>query len=219
MTCGIRGTGTHDRSLLATLHQLFGPHEFLTQFSTRVKAREMLLTEALRHEKRHRQRVAQGQGRRRTCRRHQIHWARFFRNAAIEGDIGGLGERGTAVARDGDQACAQSLDRLEEPQQFVGLPAVRERNDHVLRLQDAEISVNRLSGMKEERRRAGARKRRGDLAADDARLAHAGHDHATFALHQQTDRVFEGRAKPIDQRQDSRGFRLKHLARERQIDR
>ena len=37
------------------------------------------------------------------------------------------------------------------------------------------------AGMQEERRRAGARQRRGDLPADDARLAHAGQDDAAAA--------------------------------------
>ncbi len=49
--------------------------------------------------------------------------------------------------------------------------------------------MDRLGRVQEERRRAGARERRGDLAADDAGLAHAGDDDAAAALAQQLDRA------------------------------
>ena len=49
---------------------------------------------------------------------------------------------------------------------------------HVVARDHADVAVARLGRMQEERRRAGARERGGDLVADVAGLAHAGHDDA-----------------------------------------
>ena len=51
----------------------------------------------------------------------------------------------------------EPADRLEQAQDFVGLAAVRQRDDDVVGLDDAEVAVDRLGRVQEERRRAGAR--------------------------------------------------------------
>src|SRR5712691_9411858 len=72
--------------------------------------------------------------------------------------------------------------------------------------------------MEEERGCAGARERRGDLAADDARLAHAGDDHAPAAVEEDAHRLLEAIVEPIDKCQDRGRLGLQDLARERDVD-
>ena len=100
---------------------------------------------------------------------------------------------------------------------LVGLAAVRQRNDHVVGLDHAEIAVNRFGRVEEEGRRAGAGERGGDLPADDARLAHAGDDDAAAAVEQQPDGALEAVVEPIDEREDRGRLGLQDLARERDV--
>ena len=147
----------------------------------------------------------------------QVERARLFGDAAVERDVRRLAERRPAVAGDGDEARAQPLDRLEQAQQLLRLAAVRQRDDHVFRLDDAEVAVRGFGRVEEEGGRAGARQRRRNLAADDPRLAHAGDDHAAAALEQQPHRLLEALVEALDEREDRGRFRLQHLARERDV--
>ena len=89
---GDRCVRLHDGRVVTAVHQLFDAHQPLSELSAGMQARKALLAEALGDEQRHRQRVSERQGRRRAGRRHQVHWARFFRDAAIERDVGCLAE-------------------------------------------------------------------------------------------------------------------------------
>jgi hypothetical protein len=71
--------------------------------------------------------------------------------------------------------------------------------------------------VQEERRRAGARERGRELAADDARLAHAGDDDSSAALAQHAHRALEPLVEPIDEGENGRRFGLQHAARQREI--
>ena len=70
----------------------------------------------------------------------------------------------------------------------------------------AEVAVQGLGGMQEERRRARAREGRGDLPADQARLAHAGHDDTAPTAGQQRHGLLEACVEPLDEPVD--GSRL-----------
>ena len=129
-----------------------------------MNVREVFLPESLGDEQRHRQRVAERERRGRACGRHEVHRARFLGDVAIERDVRRLAERRRAVAGYRDHPCAEALDRFEQPQQLLRLAAVRQRDDDIVALQHAEIAVDRFGRMKKERRRAGARQRRGNLA-------------------------------------------------------
>ena len=118
------------------------------------------------------------------------------------------------VAGERDQPRADAADRLEQPDQLLGLAAVRQREHDVVVADRAEVAVDRLGRVEEEGRRAGARQRRGDLAADDARLAHAGDDDAAAALEQQLDGALEVVVEAIDQAEDRRRLGAQHLAGE-----
>jgi hypothetical protein len=164
-----------------------------------------------------RERVADRERGRRARGRDEVHRTRFLGDAAVEGDVGRLRERRLRSAGDRDQLRAEAPDRLEEPQQLVGLAAVRQRDDDIVALNDAEVAVDRFGRMQKEGRRAGARQRRGDLAADDAGLAHAREDDASPAVAEQFDRAREPAVEPLDEREDRVRFGLEHFLREREI--
>ena len=84
-------------------------------------------------EQRHRQRVAERQRRRRARGRHQVHRARFLGDAAVERDVGRLRRASTpATPVIAISLRAEAPDRLEQPQQLVGLAAVRQRDHDVV---------------------------------------------------------------------------------------
>ena len=61
-------------------------------------------------------------------------------------------------------------------------PGIRQQQHDVVARDHAEVAVARLGGVHEERRRAGRRQRRGELARDVAGFADAGHDDAAAAV-------------------------------------
>src|SRR5688572_23738880 len=64
---------------------------------------------------------------------------------------------------------------------------------------------------------ARARQRCGNLAADDAGLAHARDDDAPAAFEQELDRLLELLVETVDQREDGVRLRLQDLAGDREI--
>jgi hypothetical protein len=100
--------------------------------------------------------------------------------AILNHDVCGLRERRMAVAGDGNEARTQTLDRIDDADDF-GLTAVRDGHNDIVALNDTEIAVNSLSRMKKVCRCSCAGKRRGNLLADDAGLPDTGHDDATAA--------------------------------------
>ena len=74
--------------------------------------------------------------------------------------------------------------------------------------------MERFGRVQEEGRRAGARERGGDLPADEARLAHARHDHATAARCQQRHRLLETPVEAGDESLDGGGLGAEHSCRE-----
>ena len=109
---------------------------------------------------------------------------------------------------------AEASDRFQQPQQLLGLAAVRERDHDVVVANRTEIAVGRLGRMEEPGRRAGARQSRGDLSADDAGLAHAGDDDAAAALEQELDCALEMPVDAIDEPEDGGRFGAEYLAGE-----
>ena len=72
--------------------------------------------------------------------------------------------------------------------------------------------MNSLGRMKKMGRGAGARQRRGDLAADDPGFSHSGRDHTSPTGEEQADRGVEPFIETIDKGENCRGLRLEHLA-------
>jgi hypothetical protein len=88
---------------------------------------------------------------------------------------------------------------------------VRQREDDIVFLERAEIAVSGFSGMDEERGGPGTGERRGNLACDDAGLAHSSDDHAAAAGDDQLHRLREALVETRDQATDRGGFGLEHL--------
>src|SRR5690606_8363878 len=177
-----------------------------------VQARELFLFEALVVEQGHCERVAHGEGG--GCARgwHEVHGARLFGDAAVDEDIGGACERRVAAAGQRDELCADASNGLEQPDELFGLAAVRQGNDDIVLTHQAQVAVQRFGRVQEERRRAGARQCRGDLAADDARLAHAGDDDASAAGEQQFDGAVEAFVQTFGQCLNGLGLGREHAA-------
>src|SRR5436190_8883175 len=89
---------------------------------------------------------------------------------------------------------------LDQREQLVGFPALGDEDRDVVRADDPEVPVNAVGWMQKRGGRAGGRERRGDLAADESRLANAGHDDAALCITHQLDRAGETVAERIHRR-------------------
>ena len=114
-------------------------------------------------------------------------------------------------------ARALALDVRRQRAELVGLAGVRQHQHDVVARDHAEVAVLRLGGMHEERRRAGRRERRGDLARDVPGLADAGDDDAAAAARASARR--RRRTAPPSRCDSARiacGLDGEHVARQRQ---
>ena len=145
---------------------------------------------------------------------HEVQRAGFLGDLAVERDVRRLRQRRGGVARDRDDPRADAPDRFEKPEHLLRLAAVRDGEQHVARLNDAEIAVGRFGRVEEERRRAGAGQRRGHLAADDAGFAHARDDDPPLAFVEDPHRPVECLVEPVDERGDRRRLGLQHAPRQ-----
>ena len=105
--------------------------------------------------------------------------------------------------------CANSASSSSDSPLFEMRIATSSRPD------DAEVAVHAVHGMEKARRRAGGGERRGDLAADQPRLAHARNDHAARRLGDQPHGAGELVAEPRLDRATSasRSSRMTRLPR------
>ena len=203
----------HRGDRLVAVHNLFDREEqALAQRAAGMIAGEILGLDALVFEQRHRQRVAQRQGRRRAGGGREVQRAGLFLHADIEHHVAVLGQHRLDVAGQADHRHAEPLDRGENLQDLFGLAAVGEGDDEVAARHHAEVAVDPLGGMQEDRRHADARERGGDLAADDPRFPHAGYDHAALAPIEQRYRLLESLIQTVDEREDRVRLDLQHLA-------
>ena len=95
--------------------------------------------------------------------------------------VGVLGEAGVRIARDGDERRALALERGDDGEKLVGFAGVRDGEHDVVGRDHAEVAVGGFSGMHEVGGGARGGKGGGELAADVAGLAHAGHDQTALA--------------------------------------
>ena len=116
--------------------------------------------------------------------------------------VGGARERAVGNRGHGDQADAEAARIVGQVLEFDGLAGPRQRHDHIIGRDHAEIAVARLARMHEEGGRAGRREGRRDLSADMAGFAHAGHDHAAARAAHQLDRRSERLAQSVADRRD-----------------
>ena len=132
MTSGIGVDAATIGAASPRVHRLLDPHQPPAELAARMQGREVLLAEALAHQQRHRERVAERQRRGGARGRHQVHRTRFLGDAAVERDVGRLRQR-----RRGSPVIAISrapMRRIDSSSrmQLLGLAAVRQRQHHVV---------------------------------------------------------------------------------------
>ena len=148
----------------------------------------------------HRERGGGARGRR------EVERAGLAFDAAVEHAVGVLGQRRAEVAGHRDHAGSYLLDDREQASDLFGLAAVRDDYDDVVAGHHAEISVDGLGGMHDERRRAGAGERGRNLPPDYSGLAHAGDYDPPFAAEDHIDGALEAFAYPVAQLENGFGL-------------
>ena len=180
-----------ERQGVAPVHQLLDACEPPPESAARMQQREVLGREAALLEERKRERVAERHGSRRAGGGREPEGAGLDRDAHVECHVGLTRERGVGVARDRHQRDAEAASDGKQPQHLLALPAVRDREEDVAPDERADVAMAAFAGVQEEGRRAGGGERRGDLAADDARLADARDDDLAAAGEEQVERARE----------------------------
>ena len=189
--------GRHDGQVVVAHHVAHGHQQAASQAAARVQAREVDAREvALLHE-RHGQRVAHGDLRRGRARGREVEDAGLLPDAHVEVHVRVAGQRRVGLARHRDQAVAVGVDEGYDLQDLVGLARVGEGQHHVLLRDHAQVAVEGLARVEEEARRAGRGERCGDLAAHQARLAHARDDALARAGEDRLHGLGEGVAQPL----------------------
>src|SRR2546426_778005 len=158
---------------------------------------EVLGREAALLEQGEGERVADRHGRRRAGGGREPERARLDGDAHVERHVGLVRERRIGVARDRHQGNAEAAGDREQPQHLLALAAVRDGEEDVAPDERADVAVAALAGVQEEGGCAGGGERRGDLAADDARLADAGDDDLAAAGEEQIERAREACVEPV----------------------
>ena len=96
-----------------------------------------------------------------------------------------------------DDRDAKALGIGDEVRELRRLAGPGQRQDDVVRVDHAEVAVARLAGMDVVGGRAGRGEGGGDLAADMARLAHAGDDDPALRGCDELDGGDEALAEPV----------------------
>ena len=150
-----------------------------------MRAGEVFRVETALAHQRHRQSIAHHQRVDRAGGRRQPHRAGFALDADIQHAGRGQRQRRLFAAGDGDHRNAVLRQQRQDQIQLFGAAGVGDEHHHVVGADHAEIAVQRLGRVHEERRRAGAGQRRGDLLADMAGFADAGNHRFATAVEQQ----------------------------------
>ena len=153
------------------------------QRTARMRHREVFGGETTGVEQGDRQRIPHRQRGRGRRGGREVHRASLLVDRHVQMDVGHLRHRRVRLARHRDQRRAHALDQRQDRHDLGGFARIADRQYHVLARDHAQVAMAGFTGVDEERRRAGGRQRRGDLAADVARLAHAGNDDAPSAGH------------------------------------
>ena len=141
------GGGQHPRRRIARMHQRFDATKFFAQASTGMQRREVFFLEAAAFQQRNCERVAHGHRRGRGGGRCEIERASFFFHRDIQNDVARAGERRARIRGEGDQLDAETLHRFDQFDQFLGFSARRNRHQHIVSGQHAQIAVQRFGSV------------------------------------------------------------------------
>ena len=121
----------------------------------------------------------------------------FARLRQRQHHVGRLTERAVGRCRDGDQADAEAARIVDQVLELGGLSRPRQRHDHVVGRDHAEIAMACFARVDEKGGGAGGSESGRDLARDVAGLAHPGHDQATVRARDQFHRRDESVTEPV----------------------
>src|SRR5581483_8028098 len=148
--------------------------------------------------------------RRRAGGRREAERARLLRHADVERDVGGARERRIRGTRERDQRDREAARDGEQAEDLLALAAVRDGDQHVAADERPDVAVVAFGGVEEEGRGPRRREGRGDLPADDPRLADAGHDDLAAGREQQVEGFHEAVAEPVPEGVDRARLDVEH---------
>ena len=150
---------------------------------------EILFLKSPALEQNHRQRIAEDQHRRGARGGGEVQWTRLLRHGDIQHDLRRLREGGVFIPRDGDDRQAEADDGWQHGQQLLRLPAVAEREHNIPVGNNAEVAVESIQGIQNDRRAPCAGERGGDFFADVAGFSDPEDDDLVPLLHGGLDKV------------------------------
>lgn len=167
------GSGGDAGHGLARVHDVAYAGEASAEASAGVKVGEVVGFEAGAAAELEGDRVAQGQHDGGGGCRGEVERAGLFADANVQGDYGGVGQRGAEGRGEGDDAHLQPREHREQANQFLCFPGVGERDDDVAGGKDAEVTVEGLDGMEKDGGCTGGDEGCGDFTRDDSGFSDA----------------------------------------------
>ena len=146
-----------------------------------MKFREILFAEAAFEHERGGERVAHRERERRARGRHDAERIGLALHADVENDVRLLRQRRIPVRDDGDDLRAHALKNRQQTHGLRRRPALGNQHDGIARQADAQVAVDGVRTVQENRRRARGAQRRDDLLPDQTGLADAGDDDLAVA--------------------------------------
>lgn len=176
-----------------------------------MKAREIFFLEAARLKQNHCQGVAQSEHDGSAGSRGEIQRTGFLFDIGIEHDVRVLRERRVRIATKSDDLDVETPDRWKNAQQFFGLAARAQSENHIAVRNHAKIAMERVERIEHDRGRTGAGEGGSDLRADVPGFADAqNHDFAARLERRfdQIDRMPESFIEPIAQPLELENFEI-----------
>ena len=184
---------------VAGVHQVFYAKKFVAQAPSGMESGEIVGLEAATFEKGNCEGIAEGHSDGGAGSWSEVKGAGFFFDADVENNVAGASQSGFGIAGESDDAHLQTLQGLEEIQDFLGFTTVADGEQRVTASEHSQVAMERFGGMKEKGRRAGAGESGRNLAGNQARFAHTGDDDAAFAGEKKIDGAIERGVEPSEE--------------------
>ena len=159
-----------------------GPHDLVdaqqqaaSEAAARMEAREVLLLKPAGFEQGHRERIAEHEHGRGARTGREIERAGFLGNFHVQHGGRSHREGRTRLAGDRQDRQTHADERREHREQFLGFPAVTQRQDDIALRHHAEVAVQGIQGIQDHGGRAGAGEGRGDFLSDVPGFSDAEH--------------------------------------------
>ena len=189
--------------------------ELAAKGTTGVRTSKILGRKSARIQQGNCQCITEGHRRRGARCRGQIQRTRLFAHGPVEVNVCLTRQRGSLVARDGNQAPALTLDQRHNGKQFVVFARVGNGDEHVAATNHAQVAMHGFCRVNKVGRRSGTGQSGRHLACNVPRLADAADNHSPLARQNQFHGLGKVSADPVDQSCDRIGFNTQNTARHR----